>query len=188
MVRKKYSVIGILLFLGGTICFLFPRIEIIYKNKKIDMDIQSMYENRDSYFSKKDTIAILDIPSLPIKNYLYNEDSIFNHVNQNVYVVPDSTMPDTMNSNLILASHSGYGESAYFRNLDKLKVGDIAFIYYQNQKYRYRYVSFYQEEKDGTIVIHREKGKKHLTLVTCDTKNKNLQNIYVFELISVEQV
>ena len=38
----------------------------------------------------------------------------------------------------------------------------------------------YQELKDGSIVIRREKKQDHLILITCDKRNTNLQNVYVF--------
>lgn len=185
MGRKKFKILGSFFFCLGIFSLLLFKVKIIHHNKTIDRDIQHIYENRDSYqvFPDNLWIAILEIPSLNIKNYLYDVNSIFNNVNQNVYVVPDSTMPTYNYSNLILAGHSGYGSSAYFRNLDRLNLNDSAIVYYQNQIYRYRYVSFYQEKKDGTIVIHREKGKKNLMLITCDPKNRAMQSIYVFEMI-----
>ena len=115
---------------------------------------------------------------------MYNIDSSLNHVNKNVLVVKGSTMPDIEYSNLILAAHSGIGSTAFFRNLDKLQMQDIANIYFEGKAYTYQLVDFYQEEKDGTITIHRELRKKHLTLITCDKVNKNLQNVFVFEILN----
>ena len=131
-------------------------------------------------------LGILEIPSISLKSKFYNESSLFNDVNKNIYFVPGSTMSQEEYSNLILAAHSGFSQVAYFKKLYKLSNYDIANIYYEGNKYTYQLVSVYQEEKDGTITIHREKYKSHLTLVTCDKKNRNLQDVYVFELISVE--
>lgn len=133
----------------------------------------------------KSYLGLLEIPSISLKEEFYEIDSPFNNVNRHLYVVPGSTMPTEVYSNLIIAGHSGFSSVAYFKNLSKLSIGSNAFIYYQEKEYTYQLVSVYQEEKDGTITIHREKNKSHLTLITCNKKNKNMQDVYILELIHI---
>lgn len=182
--RKIYRWFGGLLLVLGVVINLFFLFSSFNISQSIAVDIASQVIERDSYQKiSKDYLAILEIPAIQVKNYLYDLDSPLNHVNKNVFVVKGSTMPTIEYSNLILAAHSGFGSKAFFHNLDKLQMQDIANIYYEGKIYTYKLVDIYQEEKDGTITIHREPRKKHLILITCDKVNKNLQNVFVFEIL-----
>ena len=92
-------------------------------------------------------------------------------------------MPDIENSNLILASHSGTSKIAYFKNLFRLEKEDIAYIYYKGKKYEYQLQYVYNEKKDGNLSIRREMNQTNLTLITCDKKEKDIQNVYIFKQI-----
>ncbi len=185
--RKRYRGLrGLLLLLGVVINFFFLFFSFNV-SKNIDKEIASQVMDYDRYSNKtKDYLAILEIPAIQVKNYLYDLNSPLNHVNKNVLVVEGSVMPNIEYSNLILAAHSGIGPTAFFHNLDTLQIHDIANIYYEGEKYTYQLVDIYQEAKDGTITIHREPRKKHLTLITCDKVNNHLQNVFVFEFLKQE--
>lgn len=182
--KKGKKFLFVLLFLG--VCFLFKHYFSFSRNTQI-IDVQNVlfsyvdYEIKD----KKKFLGILEIPKLSLKQYFYEENSSWNNVDKHVYFVPGSTLPNEKYSNLILAAHSGYSEVSYFRNLDHLSLGDIALVTIDNVQYTYQLVSVYQEEKDGTITIHREKNKSHLTLITCNKTNKNMQDVSIFELMVI---
>ena len=80
--------------------------------------------------------------------------------------------------NLILASHSGNTDIAYFKHLDRLNINDIAFIYYKSIKYKYIITNIYEVEKTGYVDIKRNKNKQTLTLITCK-KNTNKQTVFI---------
>lgn len=149
------------------------------------MDVKNVFMSYDDYNEEvnEEYKGLLEIPKLFLKQPFYLVDSVLNNVDKSIYLVTGSTMPWEEYSNLILAAHSGYSEVSYFHDLDKLKIKDRAKIIIHNIQYTYQLVSIYQEEKNGNIVIHREPRKNHLTLITCDRKNKNFQNVYIFELI-----
>ena len=71
------------------------------------------------------------------ENDFYSIDSNKNNVDKNIMVISSSDMPDVNLGNLILASHSGNSNISYFKNLDKLEIGDIASVYYLKNKYDY---------------------------------------------------
>lgn len=131
-------------------------------------------------------LAILEIDKIHLKKELFALDSTLNTVSENIEVIKGSTMPDVKYSNLILAAHSGNSSIAYFSNLNQLEIGDTAGVYYKNNKYIYILVNTYSEQKDGTITIHRGSKKSNLTLITCNKQNKELQDVYIFELIKIE--
>lgn len=141
----------------------------------IEETIETIEKEEETYY------AILEIPKLNLKRELYPIGDKKNTVSKNIEIIEGSTMPDEKFNNLILAAHSGTSSIAYFKHLDKLKLHDEANIFYKKKKYTYKLVDVYQEIKDGTITIHREKEKSHLTLITCDKKSEKYQNVYIFE-------
>lgn len=138
------------------------------------------FQGKKDKIVKEEFLMLLEIKKLNLKKGIYDFASPLNDVSKNIQLINGSTFPDALYSNVILASHSGNSKISYFKNLERLEMGDSAILYYKNYKYEYKLVNIYQTLKDGTIVIHREKKKHHLILITCDKKNKNLQNVYVF--------
>ena len=94
-------------------------------------------------------------------------------------------MPNISKGNFILAGHSGSGRVAYFRNLNKLTIGDISYIYYGGIKYTYKVNNIYDIEKTGTATITRDLNKTTLTMITC-RHNTNKQIVIISELINQE--
>ncbi len=121
---------------------------------------------------------ILEIPKINLKQEFYPNDKEKNNVDKNIQVIETSKMPNIKGGNLILASHSGSSDIAYFKNLDKLTINDTAYIYYQNKKYKYVISKIYDVEKTGYVNIQRNKNKQTLTLITCK-KNTNKQTIFI---------
>lgn len=141
------------------------------KNKKVD---ETNY----------DYIAVLEIPKINLKRGL-SQDKYYNNVNRNVEILKGSTMPNISKGNFILAGHSGSGRVAYFRNLNKLTIGDISYIYYGGIKYTYKVNNIYDIEKTGTATITRDLNKTTLTMITC-RHNTNKQIVIISELINQE--
>ncbi len=114
-------------------------------------------------------IAVIKIPKINLEKGLVAKDNYLNNVNKNIEILDESDMPDTEKGNFILASHSGYGSSAYFKNLHKLNQDDKITIYYNQTQYEYKVVNMYHIEKNGTAHIVRNQHKDTLTLITCVT-------------------
>ena len=129
-----------------------------------------------------DYIGILEIPSINLKKEIVDFNSIQNNVKYNIKTIKKS------DNNLILASHSGNGKNAYFKNLYKLTNGDKAYVDYNGKRYTYSIVNIYEQEKTGKIVIYRNGDKTCLTLVTCTKNSKTKQTVYILELENVENI
>jgi len=97
-------------------------------------------------------------------------------------------MPDIVDGNLILASHSGNGKTAYFKNLYKLELNDTTIVHYNNKKYIYGVINKYEIDKIGKANIIREANKNILTLITCNQKDKSKQLVIISELLLIEEV
>ncbi len=180
---KKFKKIGLLIFILGiqfiVISFFIHKTVEKKHIQKVENFIVSNFEKKEENF-----IAVLEIPKIKLKRGFYKFGSKNNHVDKNIEVIETSLMPDNKNSNLILASHSGNSKISFFKNLDKLKVNDIAYLYYNEKKYNYKLITMYNVLKNGTIEISKRRNETNLTLITCDRKNEKLQNVYVFKLIS----
>lgn len=131
-------------------------------------------------------LGILEIPKIGFYRGFYNKNSNLNKVKFNLYVLPESTYPDTDKGNLMIAGHSGNYNNSYFKDLYKLDINDTVMVHYNNKKYTYNIVSIYYEEKDGDVRIIRDKEKTVLTLITCTKDSKTLQTIYIAELVNIE--
>ena len=131
---------------------------------------------------KYDYIAVLKIPKIKLEKGLVAKNSKYNNINYGVEILKESDSPDVINGNVILAAHSGTANISYFRNLDKINVGDEASIIYNGKTYNYKFVKIYDIEKTGKAVIKRDNNTSTLTLVTCK-HNTNKQIILIAELL-----
>ena len=171
-----------------------------YSNKLIDnqeeLAIEEFYQeeteepveeiNEEPEEEKKEEkinyIAVLKIPKIKLVRGLVNRNSYQNNIKYNVQILKDSSMPDEDKGNVILAAHSGNARISYFKNLDKLIIGDDISIEYNSVIYNYKVVDIYLIDKTGTAEIIRDKNKSTLTLITCK-HNTNKQIIVIAELI-----
>lgn len=154
------------------------------EEKKVEKQVEEFISSTVQEKKEDEYLGVLEIPTIHLKRGFYSITSKKNNVDKNIQVIETSLMPEEKYSSLILASHSGSSKISFFKNLYKLKLKDIAFIYYKEKKYTYELVNIYNEKKDGTIAIRRDKEQTNLTLITCDKKNKTLQNVYIFKLIN----
>ena len=131
-------------------------------------------------------IGVLEIPKVNLKQGFFFVISKYNNVDYNITVIQSSTYPDVERGNLILAAHSGTSYISYFKNLYKLSVGDEAYVYYNNIKYKYEIVNIYNVEKTGQVAIYRNTNATVLTLITCTKNSDHEQTVYILELTGKE--
>lgn len=157
-------------------------IEEFYSIEEIEEDIiedpQKLEEVKEQV--KINYIAVLKIPKINLERGLVDPNSYLNNVNYNLEILDESAMPDQKNGNVIIAGHSGNARISFFRNLNKLVIGDEVFIDYKNNTYKYKVVDIYDIEKTGTAEIIRNKNKSTLTLITC-RHSTNKQIIVICE-------
>lgn len=151
---------------------------IIYNNEKldtykVDKDLIINYIEKQQAESDNN-IGTLKIDKINLNNKIYDINSDKNNVDLNVTILKGSIEPTEENSVMFIAAHSGYGDKAYFRNLDKLNINDEIQLEYKNIKYKYIVIDKWEEKKDGDIEVNKTK-EKQLVLTTCSTKDKNKQ-------------
>ena len=157
-----------------------------YQNEKIVEEvIEEPSEEKPKEEKQQEQInyiAVLKIPKIKLVRGLVDRNSYLNNIKYNVEILKDSSMPDIVNGNVILAAQSGNARISNFTNLDKIKLGDDISIEYKSKTYKYKVVDIYLIDKTGTAEIIRNKDKSTLTLITCK-HNTNKQIIVIAELI-----
>lgn len=195
---KVGSLLLIIIGIGIIVCKYFYEYNLdqeettkidIFLNEQTDVEnetssLASSFSNeneKSSSQSNENFIAVLEIPKIDLKKGIYSINSKNNNVDKNIMLLNESDMPDVINGNFILAGHSGTGYNAYFKDLKKLELGDFAYIYYKNNKYKYSLIDKYEVEKTGEALIIKDSDISALTLITCKD-NENKQLVFIFEL------
>lgn len=125
----------------------------------------------------------LSINKINVNNKIYEKDSALNHIDKNVFILKESDYPDKNKGIVLLGAHSGTGEIAYFKNLNRISESDIIEIDYNKKKYRYRVINKYLDEKKDGISVNYNVKKNRLVLYTCNPKDKSNYLVIVSELI-----
>lgn len=122
---------------------------------------------------------IVEIPNIGLKKGLCSIGQECNTVSKNIQILKESDMPNVTNGNLLLAGHNGNSKVSFFNKLDKLKVNDSIYIYYNGTKYEYKLSNYYDIKKTGKAIIHRDNDKTTLVLITCKKNTDDKQVVYI---------
>ena len=191
MLLEEYSlVIGKPKIIGISIITLSLLIPISIKQTKTETIkaktksyIQKTPQVNINQTDEYNYIAVLEIPQINLKQGLVSPNSKYNDVDYNIKILDTSMMPDTINSNLIIAAHSGNSQVSFFKNLNKLRLNDEIYLYYENNKYHYKVDKTYEVNKTGWINIIRNRDKTTITLITCKPNDDKKQLVYIAYLI-----
>ena len=196
-------IIGILLILVSVFLLSYKYYNLYNIKKQEELKIKEFLslqiENNDDVQDKQEVeikqeetkkneinyVAVIEIPKISLKKGLVDKNDRLNDVDRNIEILKESDMPTTKNGNFILASHSGNSSISYFKNLYKLNINDIVYVYYNNKTYTYKVVNKYEIEKTGKAIIKRNKNTKSLTLITCK-RGTNKQFVFIAEIIREE--
>lgn len=129
-------------------------------------------------------ISILEISKLDLQQNIYEKNSKENDVDKNVTLLTDICLLKE-DCTLVLAAHSGTSIIAYFKNLDRLTIGDEASLIYQDKMYSFELFSVEKVSKNGQLILKKEKGK-YLLLTTCDKQDETKQVVYYFYLKNIK--
>ena len=182
-IKKILRIIGIFLIV---LSFILPLSINKHENEVIVARRKEVnnYINKINYSDNRfHYVAILEIPQIDLKLGLVDKNSNDNNVNKNIQILDGSEFPNKINTNLILASHSGTSKVSFFNDLNKLSIGDTIYIYYNDYKYIYKLDNIYEIKKTGAVDIIRNKDKNTITLITCKNNDDNTQVSYIGYLI-----
>lgn len=202
MKRNIFRIIGILLLLSSFVFlshFLFIRTidknyyqedkelvdEFLVNFDENNSDLEVPIENEKTTSEKATKtipLGVLDIDSIGLSVGFYSPNSWRNNVKYGLQILENSTMPNKKGQ-LIIASHTGNSSVSYFKNLKKLKEGQIAKVYYLNKIYYYEYVKMDIQEKNGHLKIEKNNAYP-LVLITCTKAGGKTQSIYYFKQLN----
>lgn len=191
-------IIGSLIIIIGIAIVSFDIISPYLREKEEDKALEQFYIKEETIEDKIDKttseevkeepktnkfefVAVLKIPKINLEKGIVGRNSKFNSIDNGIEVLKESDTPDVINGNVILAAHSGTANISYFKNLDKLNIGDEAIIYYNGKTYNYKIVKIYDIEKTGKASIKRDNNVSTLTLITC-RHNTNKQIVLIGNL------
>ena len=75
------------------------------------------------------------------------------------------------NGNVILAGHNNM-KGAIFRNLYKVKIGDIVEVQKENEVFKYKITEREIVEPNDPSLLSQDLNKKEITLITCTNRAK----------------
>lgn len=166
------------------ISFLITIIYFIKKEVNI-VKYQKYIENK--IVNDNDYYAILKIPKINLTRELFSLNDERNNIKDNVLVHEKSTFPKEKYSNVILASHSGDGTKSYFKNLYKLEVNDLIYLYFENYIYEYQIIEIDYQKKIGELYLNNY-NEEMITLITCTKNSAKLQTIYYGKLKNSKKI
>lgn len=138
-------------------------IPLLVKKQEDIKVVEATYNLNDSYNEEK-CQNILIIPKINL-----NKCMNINDVNKDIVILYDS-------NTIVLASHSGNANNAYFKNLYKLKVNDKVIFYHNNKKNNYIVKEIKTKLKKDKLSF--ENIDNQLILVTCSYSSKDEQLVY----------
>lgn len=195
--------IGISLIIIGLFIFGFLKIFDFQKETEVEkqvneyIEITGMEENQKEEIINSETIkkeakmsslnyvAILEIPVINLKTGMIEATNNFESINYAVSIDKSSQYPNTK-GNMIIYSHSGNSRIAFFKHLNRVKIGDYVYVYFYGIKYEYKIFRSYEIEKVGKLSVTYPKEKQYITLVTCNPNKKGFQIVLVGEQTSKE--
>ncbi|MGU8770599.1 class D sortase [Clostridium perfringens] len=143
------------------------RVEESNKNKIAEDKISEGYKNNNSATNNLGTIAILKISSIDLEAPVVNGEDNLKYV-----VAKYRNSPNFgENGNTILAGHNNMAGSI-FKNLYKVKVGDIVEVQYGNKIFKYKISQKEIIEPNDSSLLTQDLSKKEITLITCTNRAK----------------
>lgn len=134
-------------------------------------------------------IGRLKIPTIGFNRGFVAYGTSGNNVDQNIAIMQGSTYPNNDYSNFILAGHNGSRWNAFFSKIDRLKLGDMAYVTYKGKQYSYKLVKKYKDRQGDGVTLYRHSAKKQLTLITCSRPDyQTYYLVLVFELTEEKEI
>ena len=148
--------------------------EAVSYNQKIYKNGQSGLKDAWSYRTSpirlkdgKKRFGYIKIKKMDVKLPLYLGATLEN-MRKGAAIMGETSLPlGTKNSNCVIAAHRGYQGIPYFREIEKLNVGDKVTIQNPWEKLSYRVEKIKIIKPDDSDQIRIQKGKDMVTLLTC---------------------
>lgn len=140
----------------------------IYQNGQNDLkDVWSYRSAPIRLRDQKESFGYIRIKKMDVKLPLYLGATLEN-MRKGAAVMGETSLPiGTKNSNCVIAAHRGYQGIPYFREIERLNVGDQVIIKNLWEKLSYKVEKIKIIDPDDSDQIRIQKGKDMVTLLTC---------------------
>ena len=139
----------------------------IITDKSQEQTLNKVNKNNNSATNNKGIIAILKISSINLKAPIMLGEENLDYV-----VAKYRNSPNFgENGNVILAGHNNM-KGAIFRNLYKVKIGDIVEVQKDNEVFKYKITEREIVEPNDPSLLSQDLNKKEITLITCTNRAK----------------
>lgn len=160
--------------------------EAIQYNQKIytegQKNLKDVWSYRTSPIELKDSksnFGYIKIKKMDVKLPLYLGATLEN-MRKGAAIMGETSLPlGTKNSNCVIAAHRGYEGIPYFREIERLKVGNRVIIKNPWEKLTYRVEEIKIIQPDDSDQIKIQKGKDMVTLLTCHPYREHGRYRYV---------
>ena len=160
--------------------------EAIQYNQKIYTEGQKNLKDVWSYRTlpielkdSKSNFGYIRIKKMNVKLPLYLGATLEN-MRKGAAIMGETSLPlGTKNSNCVIAAHRGYEGIPYFREIERLKIGDRVIIKNPWEKLTYRVDEIKIIQPDDSDQIKIRKGKDMVTLLTCHPYRSHRKYRYV---------
>ena len=115
--------------------------------------------------------SLLMIPKIAFTKPFFLTDIEKNNLDTGIMAMSDKDI-------LLLASHSGNGIHSYFKNLEKLGVGDEFYIWNDNKDNKYQIIEKNYKAKDGKL-FYKSNEKDLVIFITCSKIAKDKQVYFI---------
>ena len=140
----------------------------IYQSGQSDLkDVWSYKAAPIQLKDQKKSFGYIKIKKMGVKLPLYLGATLQN-MRRGAAIMGETSLPlGKKNSNCVIAAHRGYEGIPYFREIERLKVGDRVIIKNPWEKLTYRVEEIKIIQPDDSDQIKIQKGKDMVTLLTC---------------------
>lgn len=161
--------------------------DYLENTSKVKEEEKENVETPSSDNKEEEFLLILEIPKIGLKRGVYPLGSDQNTIEKNVAILKESSLPQEVNGNVVLAAHNGTARISYFNQFHRLELNDIVYIYHEGIKYTYHIDEIYDVKKDGSVEISRDLNQNTLTLITCKKDTNDRQLVVVSYLVNKEE-
>lgn len=157
--------------------------EQLWASRQAGLDGADAYEAAAldvAAFLGTDTIGVISIPAMDVELPLYLGASE-KHMTRGAVILGSTSCPiGGANTNCVIAAHRGYRGIPYFREIERLSVGDAVFLTNPWETLEYRVTGWEVVQPDSIQRVLIRPGWDMVTLVTCHPYRVGTQRYLVF--------
>ncbi|KIR03283.1 Sortase A, LPXTG specific [Lachnospiraceae bacterium TWA4] len=157
---------ALILIVLGISVYLSPNIQDVYLEKQTRKSFEQ-FKSKQTENSLDELCGYIEIPSMDKIFPIYLEDS-YENLSRGVALLNKSSLPiGVKNSNNVIIGHRGWKTGSFFKDIEKIRIGDLIYIITSTQKLVYRAENIKVINPNDIEKLQVQEGKDMITLCTC---------------------